>query len=85
MTGVVTAIIRGKGYGFIRDSENQERFFHANNLRGGLIWPADANGVPNDETEDRHPIEEGMHVTFTPINIGGHGNGLRAESIYKAA
>lgn len=65
MTGTVFAIIRGKGYGFLRDSESNERFFHANNLRG--IEFAD--------------LEEGMSVEFKPIQAQGHGNGLRAECV----
>lgn len=73
MLGVITAIIRRKegqngGYGFLRDSENQERFFHARNLRG-LKFEA---------------LKEGTHVEFTPVNEGGKGNGLRVEDLHVA-
>jgi cold shock CspA family protein len=70
MTGVITAVIRrtegrNGGYGFIRDAENQERFFHARNLRG----------VTFDQ------LEEGAKVEFKPVVEGGKGNGLRAENV----
>lgn len=72
MTGVVTAIIRKNlkeqkngGFGFIRDEQNQERFFHAHNLRGTSF----------------EKLREGSHVEFTPLNIGGKGNGLRCEDV----
>jgi cold shock CspA family protein len=72
MNGVVTAIIRRSapgakdgGYGFIRDEENQERFFHARNLRGIAL----------------EQLTEGTAVSFSPVNSGGRGNGLRAESV----
>jgi cold shock CspA family protein len=75
MTGVVTAIVRDRkegermvkrgGYGFIRDEENQERFFHAHNLRGISF----------------ENLREGTAVTFLPVNVGEKGNGLRAEEV----
>lgn len=74
MNGTVTAIIRDRvengttkrgGYGFIRDEQNQERFFHARNLRGVSF----------------EKLREGAKVTFTPVNEGGKGNGLRAEDV----
>jgi cold shock CspA family protein len=70
MTGVITAIIRRKegqngGYGFIRDEANQERFFHARNLRGISF----------------EKLREGVKVSFTPVNDGGKGNGLRVEDV----
>lgn len=62
MTGVITAVIRkreGKngGYGFILDDENNERFFHASNLRG----------VTFDN------LREGKRVTFDGFEIPGKG------------
>lgn len=70
MTGVVTAIIRRRegqngGYGFVRDEANQERFFHARNLRGTSF----------------EKLREGVAVEFTPVNEGGKGNGLRVEDM----
>lgn len=70
MTGVVTAIIRRRegqngGYGFIRDEENQERFFHARNLSGVSFGD----------------LKEGAHITFQPVNEGGRANGLRADQV----
>lgn len=56
MTGVITAVIRKSaerrgGFGFLRDEEGKDRFFHANNLRG--------------ITFDK--VEEGQAVEFKPI------------------
>lgn len=75
MTGIVSAIIRrregqteGGGYGFIIDEQNQERFFHAHNLRN-ISYAK---------------LREGMKVTFTPVELppaGGKANGLRAEDV----
>ena len=76
MNGVVTAVIRKTekqkgGYGFIRDEHQNERFFHARNLRG----------VTFDE------LREGAHVTFTPVQLelSKQGNGLRAEDVALAS
>lgn len=70
MRGIITAVIRRRegqngGYGFIRDEENQERFFHARNLRG-ITFEA---------------LEEGTAVEFIAVNGGGKSNGLRAERV----
>lgn len=75
MKGNITAVIRDRkengvtvkrgGYGFIQDENKQERFFHAHNVRGVAFMA----------------LREGLAVTFTPINVGGKGNGLRAEDV----
>lgn len=70
MTGTVTAVIRRRegvngGYGFIRDDEGSERFFHARNLRG--------------ITFDK--VNEGDKVEFRPVAEVGKGNGLRADDV----
>lgn len=70
MTGVVTAIIRRRegqngGFGFLRDSEDQERFFHARNLRGVTF----------------EQLREGTRVEFSPVAAGTKGNGLRVEDM----
>lgn len=33
LTGVVTTILHERGYGFIRDENDHDRFFHANDVR----------------------------------------------------
>lgn len=71
MTGVITAILRGAknqtgtGFGFIRDEENQERFFHVRNVVG------DSSGF--------EALREGQTVTFDPITVPGKG--LRADRV----
>lgn len=73
MTGVITAIVRKNkeqgrngGFGFIRDENDQERFFHAHNLRGITL----------------EKLREGKCVEFEPITVPGKGkNGLRCEDV----
>jgi cold shock CspA family protein len=70
MTGIVTAVVRRRegqngGYGFIRDAQNQERFFHARNLL-------------NTRFED---LQEGLTVEFDPVSEGSKGNGMRAHNV----
>lgn len=66
MQGVVTAVIRAKGYGFITDEEGRARFFHAKELLG----------ITFDQ------VKEGLSVTFDPYTIpSGTGNGLRASRV----
>lgn len=61
------------GYGFIRDAQGRDRFFHANDLR--------------DEHDRAVPglfahLREGERVTFEPRDMSaGKGNGLRAELV----
>lgn len=73
MTGVITAIYRKKGYGFIRDENDDDRFFHARDVR------------PDGAFEE---MEEGDRVTFTPLSgcrgRQGAGNGLRADKVRRA-
>ena len=57
MKGKIIALIRKKGYGFILDEENVQRFFHANNV------------VNTEFTR----LEEGTAVEFKPITIEGRG------------
>jgi cold shock CspA family protein len=73
VTGIITAVIQKKGFGFIRDEEGHERFFHARNLRTAAGAPA-SNLFPT--------LLEGTRVEFTPVQeTGGKGNGLRAEAV----
>jgi cold shock CspA family protein len=74
MTGVITAIVRKNkeqsrngGFGFIRDDANNERFFHARNLRGITF----------------EKLREGKRVEFTPVDgqPTGKSNGLRCEDV----
>lgn len=74
MTGIVTAIIRRSedkngGYGFIRDENNAERFFHARNM------------APGGYTK----LREGANVSFdafaVPVVEGSKSNGLRADHV----
>lgn len=77
MKGVITAIIRRRegqngGYGFLRDEQNQERFFHARNLR-------DLKGAVVPGLFEK--LLEGTAVEFVPVTDGSRGNGLRAEHV----
>lgn len=77
MNGVITTLIplvmrEGKargGYGFIRDAEGRDRFFHARDLLD----------------VDFNEVTVGAKVTFGPTSGNtsrtGGGNGLRAEQI----
>lgn len=65
MKGTITAVKRAKGFGFIRDEKNDDRFFHAN----GVL------GTPFDS------LQEGTPVEFEPYQQDGKDNGLRARSI----
>lgn len=56
---------RTGGYGFVRDPEERDRFFHANDVRGCRF----------------DQLEEGQTVDFEPVVGGGKGNGLRAELV----
>lgn len=79
MTGVITTLIplrqdhAGKsrgGYGFIRDADGHDRFFHARDL------------LDADFTD----LSTGRKVTFDPTSGNtsrtGGGNGLRAEQVF---
>lgn len=80
MTGVITRVNRefvhadgrkGGGFGFIRDEDGRDRFFHARSLRGVFF----------DE------IREGQAVTFQPVEVTGgdrKGNGLQAVDVEAA-
>jgi cold shock CspA family protein len=66
MKGHITALKRTKGFGFIRDSEGRDRFFHANGLEG--------------TTFDQ--LQEGFAVEFEPYDqAGAKDNGLRARRV----
>lgn len=74
MKGHISAIIRraegqNGGFGFIIDENGQERFFHARHL------------VPKTLQAQFESLAEGTAVTFTPVNVPGRGNGLRAEGV----
>jgi len=74
MKGTISAIIRrgegqNGGFGFIIDEDGQERFFHARHL------------VPKSLQAQFETIKEGTVVTFSPVNVPGRGNGLRAEHV----
>jgi cold shock CspA family protein len=55
MKGTITAIIAGKGYGFIRDEQGQDRVFHARStadfdkLREGMTVAFEPWSVPKAE------------------------------------
>jgi cold shock CspA family protein len=73
MTGVITALVRKNleqgrngGFGFVRDEHDQERFFHAHNVRGTTF----------------EKLREGKRVQFDAIEVPGRGkNGLRCEDL----
>jgi cold shock CspA family protein len=85
MKGAITTLIRKQegrlradgspdfgGYGFIRDEEDHDRFFHARDLC-------------RDQKTRFEELSEGMKVEFEPTSgnrsrLGG-GNGLRAENV----
>lgn len=76
MIGTITKLLKKDinrktdqgGYGFIKDEEGHDRFFHAHDLM---------------ETKFEK-LREGLRVEFTPAvgqSRKGGGNGLRAESV----
>lgn len=66
MKGHITALKRTKGFGFIRDAEGRDRFFHANGLEG--------------TTFDQ--LQEGFAVEFEPYDqAGAKDNCLRARRV----
>jgi cold shock CspA family protein len=68
--GVVTNILYERGYGFIRDENNEDRFFHADDVRD----------IPFRELRPQ------TVVTFDPIEhpYRRPGSGRRAVNIQKA-
>lgn len=75
MKGVVVDLTyRNKGYGFIRDEEDNPRFFHARNMR--------EPGAFNKLTLPDEKGNGGDQVEFEPVaNTEGRGNGLRAIDV----
>ena len=69
MTGEILAVLQKKGYGFIRDEDGQERFFHANSVMSGDVKSAALFTG----------LEIGMKVRFKAVEI--QGKGLRAENV----
>ena len=74
MKGIITTLIpieqdeHGKlkgGFGFIRDEEGRDRFFHARDLRDFSFYD----------------LRLQMHAEFDRQDGGGRGNGLRAENV----
>lgn len=66
MKGHITALKRTKGFGFIRDSEGRDRFFHAGHVEG--------------TTFDK--IQEGHEVEFEAYQeSAGKDNCLRARCV----
>lgn len=73
MKGIIKALKKtatedrtSRGFGFITDEANQDRFFRA----------ADVSGYPFDS------LTEGQRVEFEPVNSpAGKGNGLRAGNV----
>lgn len=61
MQGIVKAVKRDKGFGFITDESGQDRFFHANHLEG----------VAFDE------LQEGDKVEFEPYTEEKKGERAR--------
>lgn len=93
MTGTITTLIKKSenrmradntpdrgGYGFIRDDEGHDRFFHARDL----VTPDGKGGFrPAQSTFEQ--LKEGVKVEFTGTSGAksrtGGGNGLRAETV----
>lgn len=68
MKGKIKAVFnRGKhgSYGFIKDEEQQDRWFNADNLENSTIGD----------------VEVGDEVTFVPTRGGRNNEGYRAENI----
>jgi cold shock CspA family protein len=66
MKGHITALKRTKGFGFIRDSEGRDRFFHAGNIEGTTFVQ----------------VQEGYEVEFEAYEQpGAKDNGLRARRV----
>lgn len=66
MNGYVFKLEKDKGFGFIRDEQGMSRFFNAKHV------------LPQIEFDK---LIEGQIVTFTPTQVPGKGNGLRAEEV----
>ena len=66
MRGTVIRLLPNKGFGFVRDANNQTRFIHAKNF-----------AVPG--TFDR--LQEGCVLDFEPVADGHGGDGLRCVDI----
>lgn len=70
MKGVIKTLNRGKFFGFIRDENGDERFFHANNLDGVIS--------SDDRVRLFSAMTEGQRVEF--VDIRGE-KGLRADHV----
>lgn len=72
MTGTVTTIKFESGYGFLRDEDGHDRFFHANDVQAED--PLDLAACRQTWQE----LEPGDRVTFEPVT---HRGGRRAECV----
>jgi cold shock CspA family protein len=67
MKGVVTRVLHGKGYGFIKGDDGLSRFFNAEHVAAGEF----------------DLLREGKGVEFLPVDgEPGKGNGLRAREVH---
>ena len=69
--GVITQVVRDRGFAFVRGSDKQSRFFHARNV---------------DPLSDFDILEPGGTVSFTPIGDLNDtpravNNGLKAINV----
>lgn len=69
MTGAIMHLVKDKGFGFIRDAEGRERFFHARDLVGVFF----------DQLQEQDPME------FVAASNGKGGNKLNAEQVRRVA
>lgn len=68
MKGVIKALKKDSGYGFLRDEIGQDRFFHANHV---------------EETTFQQ-LQEGLAVEFEPYEEPGKGLRAREVRIIEA-
>lgn len=77
MKGTITTVIpvriegdkKKGGFGFIKDEEGRDRFFHARDVQGTRF----------DQLSQDNAVE------FEAVEVGnGKGNGLRAEKVRRA-
>jgi len=52
-TGTIRRLFVTKGFGFIRDEQGTDHFFHMSAIRGGSLFSA---------------LKEGQRVEFVPVN-----------------
>lgn len=69
MTGRITRLVLDRGFGFLRDEQDRDRFFHARDLRDVTL----------------SELSVGDAVTFTPVKVDSRKHdGERAQMVRRA-